>query len=197
MSGQRNDGDVAQRRQKNVVFRLELEDQGQRLTTLYVIDGVIVYSGLIQRLVWEQRRLSTTTFSVGDIVELGGDREDGLVLRCAVTHVVRIERLQPYRAWLDEVDRLAREQWGEPHYTAKSGANRPGDSWIEAYLDGCSPAAAWSEEVRAAQMWSGLPTFSDTWPVTASPLDICVLPDVLSMTGSDYSDTYLNFNQRD
>jgi hypothetical protein len=144
-------------RPEEVVYRLELEHRGQGVTTLYVIDGVIVYSGLVERLRWEQRSLAAREFAVGDSLSFrDGAEPDGLT-DCLIAGVERIEHELTYREWLAKVDRLAWEQWGEKGYTANSGANMPGDSWIESYLEGICAERAWGAEVRAVATWMDLP----------------------------------------
>jgi hypothetical protein len=129
------------------IYKFELMDRGQDLTTLHVVDGVIVYCGPFQRLIWEGRSLTAKVFAEGDIITFA---EDGRSLAYPVVCVREIEREMPYQAWLEQIDSLAWEQWGERTYTANSGANNPGDPWIEPYLRGESPAEAWEEEVSAA-----------------------------------------------
>lgn len=131
-----------------LIDRLTVRRQGQALETLYVIDGVIVYSGLVQRLFWEQRSLVAQSFIEGSTLMLS--EENGLCLRYKIVDVMRLARAPRYRVWLEQVDAHALRHWGEHDYTRRSGANMPGDSWIESYLDGLSPSDAWEIEMRAA-----------------------------------------------
>ncbi|MFP3275594.1 MAG: hypothetical protein RXR52_32435, partial [Paraburkholderia sp.] len=163
MSEKQAGASVRPGRQEEVVYRLDLEHHGQSVTTLYVIDGVIVYSGLVERLRWEQHSLATREFAVGDSLSFrDGAEPDGLT-DCLIVGVQPIEHALTYKEWLAEVDRLAWEQWGEQSYTANSGANMPGDSWIEFYLEGICAERAWGAEVRAVATWMDLPVcFSNT-----------------------------------
>jgi hypothetical protein len=129
------------------IHKIELMDRGQDLTTLHVIDGMIVYCGPFQRLIWEGRTLTAKVFAEGDIITFS---EDGRSLAYPVVGVQEVESDLPYQTWLEQIDALAWEQWGERNYTANSGAGKPGDPWIEPYLEGESPLEAWEEEVRAA-----------------------------------------------
>ncbi|KVD92946.1 hypothetical protein WS63_07885 [Burkholderia stagnalis] len=129
------------------IYKVELMDRGQDLTTLYVVDGVIVYCGLFQRLIWEGRVLTAKVFEEGDIITFS---DSGRSLVYPVISVEQAERDLTYGAWLEQIDTLAWEQWGERTYTANTGAGKPGDPWIEAYLNGSSPLDAWDEEVSAA-----------------------------------------------
>ncbi|MEX3960115.1 hypothetical protein [Trinickia sp. EG282A] len=129
------------------IYKIELNDRGQDLTTLHVIDGVIFYCGPFQRLIWEGRALTAKVFSEGDIITFSEDQRS---LSYPVVGVQEVECDLPYRTWLEQIDALAWEQWGERDYTANSGASKPGDPWIEPYLEGESPLEAWEEEVSAA-----------------------------------------------
>lgn len=159
MSEKKTGADPRPRRSEDVVYRLELQQRGQDLTTLYVINGVIVYSGLVERLRWEQRSLLTGEFSVGDLLALRESEAQAGLIDCPIVGVERIEHELTYKEWLAEVDRLAWAQWGEKDYTANSGANTPGDSWIESYLEGVSAERAWGAEVYAATTWVELPVY--------------------------------------
>lgn len=147
MSEAHADSAIGTRRPEDVIYRLELEDRGQDLTTLHVIDGIIVYCGPLQRLNWEGRKLTAKEFAAGNVLVFA---DDGSALNYMVIGVKKIEHELTYKDWLAEVDRLAWEQWSDRDYTAKAGANKPGDPWIEIYLDGESPADAWTEEVSAS-----------------------------------------------
>ncbi|SEI14688.1 hypothetical protein [Paraburkholderia hospita] len=129
------------------IHKIELTDCGQDVTTLHVRDGVIVYCGPFQRLIWEGRALTSKVFVEGDVVTFA---EDGRALSYPVVDVQEVTLELTYEAWLKEIDVLAWEQWGEREYTANSGANKPGDPWIEPYLEGDSSSEAWGEEVSAA-----------------------------------------------
>lgn len=129
------------------MYKIDLADHGQDLTTLHVVDGMIVHCGPFQRLIWEGRALTAKVFAEGDIITFS---EDGRSLAYPVVRVQEVERDLPYQAWLQQIDALAWEQWGERAYTVNSGANKPGDPWIEPYLEGESPSEAWEEEVSAA-----------------------------------------------
>jgi hypothetical protein len=54
-----------------------------------------------------------------------------------------------YEQWLNEVDRLAWEQWAERDYTLRNGAYDAENAWAKAYVAGLSPAVVWAGEVRA------------------------------------------------
>ncbi|HDR9034247.1 TPA: hypothetical protein QDB07_001716 [Burkholderia vietnamiensis] len=129
------------------MYKVELMDRGQDLTTLHVVDGVIVYCGPFQRLTWEGRALTAKVFEEGDTITFS---DDGRSLEYPVISVEKVERDLPYEAWLERIDALAWGQWGERAYTANTGASKPGDPWIEPYLDGDSPIEAWKQEVCAA-----------------------------------------------
>ncbi|KVO15126.1 hypothetical protein [Burkholderia ubonensis] len=129
------------------MYKVELMDRGQDLTTLHVVDGVLVYCGPFQRLTWEGRALTAKVFEEGDTISFS---DDGRSLEYPVISVEKVERDLPYEAWLERIDALAWGQWGERAYTANTGAGKPGDPWIEPYLDGNAPIEAWEEEVSAA-----------------------------------------------
>lgn len=141
-----------------LIDRLTLEDRGQALKTLYVVDGVIVYSGLVQRLFWEQRALVGASFIEGATLTL--DEWDGERTQFRIADVMRIARAPRYAAWLEQVDQLALAQWNERDYTRRSGAHMPGDSWIEPYLEGLSPSQAWEIETQAASTWIDATAFT-------------------------------------
>lgn len=156
-SGRCRDG----HRSVELIDKLTLEDQGQALKTLYVVNGVIVYSGLVQRLFWEQRSLVAESFVEGVTITVNGMNDQRYSFR--VETVTRITRALRYAAWLEQVDQLALVQWNERDYTKRSGAHTPGDSWIEPYLEGLSPLEAWEIEKQAASVWSdAVPLASNT-----------------------------------
>lgn len=133
-----------------LIDKLTLDDQGQAVKLLYVINGVIVYSGTVQRLLWEQRSLVAESFIEGATLTL--NERNGARFQFRIARVMRITRAPRYASWLEQIDRFAVAQWNEYDYTKKSGANTPGDSWIEPYLDGLSAAEAWEMETRAASI---------------------------------------------
>lgn len=151
MNGNRSGGCLDRHSAVELIDKLTLEDRGQALKTLYVINGVIVYSGLVQRLFWEQRSLVAESFIEGAMLTF--NEGDGRRVQYRIADVMRITRAPRYAKWLEQVDRLAQAQWNEYDYTRKSGAHRPGDSWIEQYLEGLSPFDAWEMEMQAASIW--------------------------------------------
>ncbi|RDU98757.1 hypothetical protein [Trinickia dinghuensis] len=155
MEGKRSGECLGRHSPVELIDKLTLEDRGQALKTLYVINGVIVYSGLVRRLFWEQRSLVAESFIEG--ATLTFNERDGSLLHYRIADVMRITRAPRYAAWLEQVDLLAQAQWNEYDYTRKSGAHTPGDSWIEQYLDGLSPFEAWEIEMRAALIWDDAP----------------------------------------
>lgn len=141
-----------------LIDRLVLEDCGQALKVLYVIDGVVVYSGLVQRLFWEQRALAVKSFSNADVVKLA--ERNGPNFEFKIARVERITRTPRYALWLAHIDRLALTHWRESDYTRKSGAHKPGDSWIESYLEGLTPVETWEMESNAASILMDSPVIA-------------------------------------
>lgn len=131
-----------------LIHKLTLVDEGQALRTLYIINGLIVYSGLVERLYWEQRSLVAQSFIAGATLTLG--ERNGARLQYKIAEVMRITRAPRYVEWLMQVDELARTEWNEYDYTRRTGAHAPGDSWIESYLEGMTPLDAWEIEMCAA-----------------------------------------------
>ncbi|WP_206956329.1 hypothetical protein [Trinickia acidisoli] len=151
MNGSHSRGCLDQHSTVELIDKLTLEDQGQLLKTLYVVEGVIVYSGIVQRLFWERRSLAAESFAKGAILKL--NERDAACFQYRIAGVTRIMRVPRYAAWLEQVDQFALIQWNEYAYTKRSGAHMPGDSWIEPYLEGLSPAEALAMEMQAASMW--------------------------------------------
>ncbi|WP_116138399.1 hypothetical protein [Trinickia diaoshuihuensis] len=148
MSGLRPGARFDDRFPVELIHKLTLVDEGQALRTLYVINGVIVYSGLVERLFWEQRSLVAQSFIEGSTLTFSD--MGGAGLQYKIADVMRITRAPRYVEWLEQIDALARTQWNEHHYARRTGAHTPGDSWIESYLEGLTPSDAWEIEKRAA-----------------------------------------------